>query len=97
MTSLMLRRASALLRRASLHSSPSSAQQLTPPSLGPSKFGPSASWITAGMMLRMRRPRAAVAVVGRWAEGCLTVKEDDSVAEAVRLSASALCCVPCGS
>jgi hypothetical protein len=31
------------------------------------KFGPSAQWITAGMMLRMRRPRAAMSVAGRWA------------------------------
>jgi CBS domain-containing protein len=40
------------------------------------------------MLLRMRRPRAAHALGGRWAEGCLTVRTNDSVADAVRLMAA---------
>lgn len=37
------------------------------------------------MLLRLRRPRAAHGVQGRWAEGCLTIREDQSVGEAVTL------------
>jgi len=40
------------------------------------------------MLLRMRRPRAAATPGGRWAEGCLTVRSDDTVAQAVRLMAA---------
>ena len=50
--------------------------------------GPSAGWVTAGMLLRMRRPRAARSLMGRWSEGCLTVSADDTVAQAVRLMAA---------
>ena len=50
--------------------------------------GPSASWITAGMLLRMRRPRAAASLGGRWAEGVLTVRTEDPVAHAVRVMAA---------
>ncbi len=90
----MLRQASALLRRRVASqsrwlraSAPCAAEHEEAPAptraKPPSKFGPSASWITAGMMLRMRRPHlAAEGAAGRWAEGCLTVREDDSVAEA---------------
>ena len=52
------------------------------------KFGPSAQWISAGMMLRMRRPKAAQSVAGRWSEGCLTVRQDESCMQAVRLMAA---------
>ena len=40
------------------------------------------------MLLRMRRPRAAHSLMGRWSEGCLTVSADDTVAQAVRLMAA---------
>ena len=40
------------------------------------------------MLLRMRRPRAATSLGGRWAEGCLTVRRQDTVAHAVRLMAA---------
>jgi predicted transcriptional regulator len=40
------------------------------------------------MLLRMRRPRAATTLGGRWAEGCLTIRADESVAQAVRLMAA---------
>ena len=90
----MLRRVAALRRRM-----PLAAQQVhtsagrgspVPSELSPPvwKFGPSAHWISAGMMLRMRRPRAAMSVAGRWAEGVLTIREEESVAEAVRIMAA---------
>jgi signal-transduction protein with cAMP-binding, CBS, and nucleotidyltransferase domain len=40
------------------------------------------------MLLRMRRPRAATTLGGRWAEGCLTIRADETVAQAVRLMAA---------
>ena len=58
------------------------------PRSAPGKYGPSAGWVTAGMLLRMRRPRAAQSLLGRWNEGCLTVSADDTVAQAVRLMAA---------
>ena len=65
------------------------SSELTPgPTASTYKFGPSAQWISAGMMLRMRRPRAAMSVAGRWAEGVLTIREEESVAEAVRIMAA---------
>ncbi len=40
------------------------------------------------MLLRMRRPRAASSLGGRWTEGCLTVRSDETVDAAVRLMAA---------